>query len=122
MQITLKLSASDLRESDFDELSRRLRSTLDHQDDVSASLAEGQQREGQKGDYTLVGQIVLSLIGTGGVVTSLITVLKAYVEQQSSLKVDFQRPDGAKLSLEAANLKQGELDRTTEMLAKFLNG
>jgi hypothetical protein len=121
MQITLKLSANDLDQSGLDELSRRLRSTLDQQTDVSASLAEGQHHEGQKGDYALVGQIVLSLIGAGGVVTSLITVLKAYVEQKPTLKVVLERPDGAKFSLEAANVKQGELNQTAKTLAKFLN-
>jgi hypothetical protein len=122
MQVTLKLSAGDLDESELDEISRRLRSALDQQVDVSAILDEGQHHSGQKGDYTLVGQIVLSLIGAGGVATSLITVLKAFVEQKSSLKVDFERPNGAKLSLEAANLKQAELSQTLETLAKFLNG
>lgn len=92
--------------------------------DVSNITARPQttsSQEGSKGvDPAMVGTIVMTLIGAGGVVVQLVQVLKAYVMRDRRLTVDIQAPSGASIKLDASNLAEKPLHETAELLRKVL--
>jgi hypothetical protein len=106
----LLLSDESSDASRLQRITRELTTTLDRQRDLEARLPENDSLPGSKGDPVTIGAIVLTLIGSGGVVKSLIDVLKAYIDRQPSLKIEISRPDGSKTSVSAENLSPKQLE------------
>ena len=121
-QFRLNLSDGDSNSSELQALTRELTNTLDRQRDISASLPEGLPEPGKKGDPQTIGSILLQLAGSGGVIVSLIGVLKTYFERKPTLELELQRPDGAKLKVHADSFKSNEIEPIRAEFEKFLKG
>jgi hypothetical protein len=77
---------------------------------------------GKKGDPITIGNIILTLIGSGGIAVSLIQVLKSFVERKSSLHFELTQPDGRKMEITAENLDHKNLEQTARTMEAFLKG
>jgi len=120
-QLTIRVATADARASRLQELTRDMADTFRHQQNVGCvTLPERVPETGGKGDPVAIGQIILTLIGTGGVAVSLINVLRSYVERKPSLKIEMSKSDGRKLSLQAENLSTHQLAETTKAVQEFL--
>jgi hypothetical protein len=119
-KLEIKLSCPDLDESKLQALTRDLVRSLRDQNVGESSLATGESKPGKKGDPVTIGNIILTLIGSGGVAVGLVHVLRAYVERKSSLHFEVTRADGEKRVLNATNFGKGQLESTQNMLAEFL--
>jgi Effector Associated Constant Component 1 len=119
-KLEIKVSSPDLDDSRVQALTGELVKSLRDQNLGNAALASGESRPGKKGDPVTVGNIILTLIGSGGVAVSLVHVLRAYVERKSTLRFEVTRADGDKRVLDATNLGKGQLEATQQMLTEFL--
>jgi len=120
--LRLNLSEADSSLSDLQALTRELTNALDRQRDISASLPDGVPEPGKKGDPQTIGAILLQLAGSGGVIVSLIGVLKSYFERKPALDIELQRADGAKFKVHADSFKANEIEPIRTELEKFLKG
>jgi Effector Associated Constant Component 1 len=118
--IALELSCNDLDPSRIQSLTRELAKDLQRFGIGSVNLKEGFARLGAKGDPVTIGQIVLTLVGSGGVAVTLAQVLKAYVERKPSLHIEVVRPDGEKRVLDASSLNTSQLAAAEQMIDGFL--
>jgi hypothetical protein len=118
--LTLRLSAAELDDSRLQSVTRDLANTLKEQNIGAIGLPEQPSQKGKKGDAVLIGNIILTLIGSGGVAVSLVQVLKAYIERKPSLHFELDRADGKKLSLNAENLGGKQMTEATRMVEQFL--
>ena len=89
-------------------------------DGVEAKLAEERPKPGTKGDVVTIGTIVLTLIGSGGVVVSLVNVLKAYIDRGSHVKLKIKGKNGEEIELDGANLSIEQIKQTTDTIKKIL--
>ncbi len=89
-------------------------------DGVEAELQEKPHRAGTKGDAITIGTIILTLIGSGGVVVSLVNVLKAYVDRGSHMKLRIKGKNGEEIELDGANLSVDQIKQTTDIVKKIL--
>lgn len=88
---------------------------------ISARSQPASSQEGSKGgDLVTIGTLLLTLLGSGGVVVTLIDVLKTYVMRDRHLKIKITANDGASIELDASNLAENELHGTTEVVQKVL--
>ncbi|SRR6266851_1208449 len=115
-QVFLRLTDERADLSTLQDITQRLANRLDCERDISASVPNVASVLGKKGDLVTLGTIVLSLIGSGGVVVTLLNVLRSYVEQVPELKIDLEK-NGNKVSLSAHNFK--DLNQTQEIINKF---
>jgi hypothetical protein len=102
------------------QVTRDLAKSIREQNLGTIRIEEGPSQTGKKGDPVAIGNIVLALVGSGGVAVSLVQVLKAYVERKSSLSFELSRADGKKVALNAENLGSSQLHETSQIIEKFL--
>jgi hypothetical protein len=76
---------------------------------------------GAKGDSFMVGTIVLSLIGSGGVAVTLINLLKSYIDRGHNLKIRLKTKSGERVDLEANNLRPEQIEQTTKLIERILS-
>jgi hypothetical protein len=119
-QLTIRLATADARASRLQELTRDMADAFRQQNVGCVTLPEQVPQTGSKGDPVAIGQIILTLIGAGGVAVSLVNVLRSYVERKPTLKIEMSRSDGKKLSLQAENLSTHQLAETTKAVQEFL--
>ena len=119
MQARLFITAPDLTEVALQQLTRDLTLTLNRETEVEAEIAEEPGGSGSKGDMGLIGQIVLTVLGSGGVAVALIGVLRSYVERSTSLTIEFTREDGRKLKIEGDDLTPERIVQIQEAARKF---
>src|SRR5262249_15752448 len=105
MPITLSLSSVDLDDETLQELTRQLCRDLTDEAGIAASLGAGPSESGAKGDFELIGQILIKAVGAGGAIAALVGVLKAYVQRKPSLQFEFQKKNGDKLKIKADDLR-----------------
>jgi hypothetical protein len=118
--VILKIGCEDLDAGGLDATARAM--TRSFQDEGwDASLAPSAESErGKKGDAVTIGTVVLTLIGSSGVVVTVLQVLKAYLERKSTLHFEITRPDGQKIQLDASYFGKSQLDQTQKMLTDLL--
>ncbi|MCI5114608.1 MAG: hypothetical protein D3912_07225 [Candidatus Electrothrix sp. AX1] len=58
-------------------------------------------------------------MGGGGAIAALMPVLKAYVERKPTLRIEIERPDGSKMTLEAEHLRPGQIEQTTRAVQQL---
>jgi hypothetical protein len=75
---------------------------------------------GAKGDAVTAGTILLTLIGSGGVIVALVDVLKTYIARQPSLEFQFERPDGRKVRLSAQNFTAAQFEKTQQLISDVI--
>jgi hypothetical protein len=103
-------------------LTRELAATLDRQSNIAATLPEAVPAKGKRGDALAIGTILLQLVGSGGVIVSLVGVLKTWFERKPTLELELQRPDGAKFRLHAESLGSDEIAHFRQQLDNFIEG
>jgi hypothetical protein len=120
MSVTLSIASSDLDPEGLNNLTQDLCRTLNSETDLSVSPVEHPEvGAGNKGDIVTVGSIALGLISSGGVVVTLINVLKSYFERGRPIEIELERPDGKKLKLKSENVQQEQIDQTMTLAREF---
>jgi hypothetical protein len=122
MPITLSLSSVDLDEEDMQDLTRQLRRDLTDEAGIAAALVAEPSEAGAKGDFELIGQILIKALGAGGAIAALVGVLKAYVQRKPSLQFEFQMKGGEKLKIKADDLRADDLTKLVQTIKKAVEG
>ena len=107
MEISLSVSSNELDQDELQQATRNLCQSLRDEAGVDAALATTEVA-GTKGDIPLWGQIVMTLIGSGGVAVTAIKVLGDYVKKNHKIKVKFKTPNG-ELTIETENADSAKL-------------
>ena len=122
MPITLSLSSVDLDEEDMQELTRQLCRDLTDEAGIAAALGAEPSEAGAKGDFELIGQILIKAVGAGGAIAALVGVLKAYVQRKPSLQFEFQKKGGDKLKIKADDLRADDMTKLVQTIKKAVEG
>lgn len=122
MPITLSLSSVDLDDENLQELTRQLCRDLSDEAGVAASPATESTEAGVKGDFEIIGQILIKAVGAGGAIAALVGVLKAYVQRKPSLQFEFQRKGGDKLKIRADDLRADDMTKLVQTIKKAIEG
>src|SRR5262245_59704841 len=106
MIATLSITSPTHDHDALNELTIAMCRSINNETDSTAELAEEPPtRRGDKGELLTIGSIVLGgLLGSGGVVVTLINVLKSYFERGRPIEIELERPDGAKLKIKGENV------------------
>ena len=94
MEIQLSLSATELDRDELQQQTRKLCRALRDEAGVNAAPVSEQSAPGSRGDVLLWGQIVMTLIGSGGVIVTAIKVLEAYVKKNRKVEIKVKTPKG----------------------------
>ncbi len=119
MEMGLQLSSTALSDDELDALTRQLAGTITSETEISATLQEGDDTPGAKGDPVTIGTLVLTFISSGAAV-ALFEVLKTYFARESSLEIAFKRPNGTAISISAQNLATEELQATIDRVQQLI--
>lgn len=120
MNISLNLAVPGLDESDLQSLTIDLVHSVQNEGIGTATRIEGAGKTGQKGDPITIGTIALTVLGSHGIASKLVDVLKANLARQPKLKVEMTHPDGTKLVLDAESLSRPQLDQTIQQITTLL--
>ena len=118
--VTLAIYCDELDASRLDAMTRALTRSLRDEGLDAAAARAADAVPGAKGDAITSGMIALSLIGSGGVVVTLLQVLKAYLERKSTLRFEIARSDGQKLSFDASFFGKTQLEQTRKILTDLI--
>lgn len=118
MQVKLTLLSDTVSDDALDELTRDLCATLNEETEVSAEMAEGALEPGAKGDAVSLGALLLTFLSSGTAV-ALFEVAKAFFERNSSLELELERPDGARMVVRAENVDAERIDSTLNEAREF---
>lgn len=120
MSTTLSIISPSIDEEDLNELSLDLCRTINDETDIKAEPATTtSERRGDKGDLITIGTLALGLISSGGVVVTLIDVLKSYLERGRPIEIELEHPDGRKLKIKGDDVRQEQLDQTMKVACEF---
>jgi hypothetical protein len=122
MPITLSLSSVDLDDEALQELTRQLCRDLGDEAGIAASPATESAEVGSKGDFEIIGQILIKAVGAGGAIAALVGVLKAYVQRKPSLQFEFQRKGGDRLKIKADDLRANDMTKLVQTIKKAVEG
>jgi Effector Associated Constant Component 1 len=122
MPITLSLSSVDLDDEALQELTRQLLRDLGDEAGVAASPATEPSEVGAKGDFELIGQILIKAVGAGGAIAALVGVLKAYVQRKPSLQFELQKKGGEKLKIKADDLRADDMTKLVQAIKEAVEG
>lgn len=120
MKAILTLNSTDLNEEDLQRVARDLSAAMNQEVDFTAELAREGAGTQTKGEIITIGTIILTLIGSGGVVAGLIKVWKSYIERGYHLEIEVKAENGASMTVKADNLRPNQLEATTNQLVKIL--
>ena len=110
MNVNLSLSSDTLSDDAIQKVTYDLCRSLRQEIDSDAKIAESAATEaGIKGDSVTFGTIALSLLGSGGVVVTLIGLLKSYIDRGRHLKIKVAGKGGQTVELSADNLEPAQL-------------
>jgi hypothetical protein len=118
-EILLQLSDLESSPTALLAVTRELANRLSNEPDMKVSLPEAPTSKGSKGDPITIGALVLSIVGSRGALSSLIGLLKAYIERRPTLAFEFRRGD-SKITVRAENLTSRELGKTSEALRRLM--
>src|SRR5262245_28658056 len=122
MPITLSLSSVDFDDEALQELTRQLCRDLSDEADIAASPATEPSEAGAKGDFEIIGQILIKAVGAGGAIAALVGVLNAYLQRNPSLQFEFQKKGGDKLKIKAEDLRADDMTRLVQTIEKAVEG
>lgn len=108
MEINLSLSSNELDKDELQQLTRKLCGDLRDEAGADASLATGQAAPGTRGDMAVWGQIIMTLIGSGGVVVTAIKVLEAYVKKNRKVEIKVKTSKG-EVTIKTENCDSAEV-------------
>ena len=121
MSIELSLSAADLETNELQELGESLCRDLKNEAGLDASFAKTTAPAGTKGDWELIGQIVLKGLGAVGGGAALLNVVKTYLQNRPSLEIEVNAKEG-KFKLTGKGMSQSERETAFESLRKLAEG
>lgn len=108
MDIHLSLSSAELDKDELQQLTRKLCSNLRDEAGADAALVTAEDSPGARGDLPVWGQIVMTLIGSGGVVVTAIKVLEAYVKKNRKVEIKVKTPKG-EVTIKTENCESAEV-------------
>ena len=118
-QVFVSILDPESKPSNSAGLTREFVATLNRLPGIDATLPETEAEPGYRGP-PLSGEIILQLIASGGVVVTLINVLRSYFDRKPSLEFELTRKDGTSLKLKAENFNEQQIASFTEQLRLFL--
>ncbi|CAK8713457.1 hypothetical protein GKODMF_05035 [Candidatus Electrothrix gigas] len=118
MNAILRLHDNQMSDEGMQELTFELKNSLNRETDLTAQLPEETGGLGTKGDAVTIGDIFIAALSSGTVV-ALLQVLKSYVERKPTLRIEIERPDGSKMTLEAEHLRPGQIEQTTRAVQQL---
>jgi hypothetical protein len=118
-ELLVQLRSEDLSHADLQDIVYDLNHDLGNQPGVESELKPSSAQGSFKGDAISVGAILLKLLAGGGVLTSLIGVLRVYFQRVPTLEIELQRRAGQKMKLRAANFDPDTLKTTIRQMEKF---
>lgn len=116
----LRLDCAELDDSRLQALARDVARGIRDERLGNADLAQTASVPGAKGDPVTIGEIGLTLIQTGGVVVTLLQVLKSFIERKQTLRFELTRADGKKVALDASGFGKSTLASTQKLVADFM--
>jgi hypothetical protein len=119
MVVTLSVSSLGLSDERIQILTGDLCRTITKETDIEAELAKGIAQRGAKGEPITLGLIALTFL-SGGSAVALLEVLKSYLARDSTLDMTLERNDGAKLIINAKNMRKEQIDETFRRAKDFL--
>ncbi|MGE0887507.1 MAG: hypothetical protein AB7P14_28640 [Blastocatellales bacterium] len=108
MEINLSLFSDELDRDELQQLTRKLCASLRDEAGADATLATSEGSPGTRGDLPVWGQIVMTLIGSGGVVVTAIKVLEAYVKKNRKVEIKVKTPKG-EVTIKTENCESAEV-------------
>jgi hypothetical protein len=103
---------ADLPESRLAQVTRDLSRDLSRAG-LSVRSVKAPIAEGERGDVSLLGQLVLGLVSSGAV-TALIQCLKAYLVRERGLNVRLTRADGLSVEITSRNVDTAAVQEALE--------
>jgi hypothetical protein len=117
----MELSSKEMDSEDLYQLSLELAETINSETDLEADLEETAGVKGDRGDVVAIGQIILTALTSGTVVT-LFNVLKAYFNRRPTLEVKFKHSNGNQFSIKASQLSKDQMEKTIKLANQFFEG
>ena len=121
MTIELSLHAADLDKDELQELAAELCRDLQSAAGIEASFAATTAPAGTKGEWELIGQLVLKGLGAVGGGAALLNVVKTYLQNRPSLEIEVNAKEG-KFKLNGKGMSQAEREAAFESLRKLAEG
>ena len=118
-ELLVQLRSEDLNHADLQDLVYDLNHDLENQPGVESKLKPASAQGPFKGDAISTGAILLKLLAGGGVLTSLIGVLRVYFQRVPTLEIELQGRNGRKIKLRTRNFDSDTLKATTRQMEKF---
>ena len=120
MNIKIALAAQESDQFGLDALMMLARNmNIDLNSDFDAKLEEREGVVGGKGGVEL-GTIIMTLIGAGGVATSLIGVFNTYLSRAPQLELELEKENGEKIKLTATSVEPDKINETIKLIDKYL--
>lgn len=108
MEITLSLSSGELDQDELQQQTRRLCAHLRDEAGANAALVTDEDSPGSRGDLPVWGQIIMTLIGSGGVVVTAVKVLEAYVKKNRKVEIKVKTAKG-EVTIKTENCESAEV-------------
>lgn len=90
--LQLELVASGAEPAEVEDALRRLHDELETVGGIDVSRPEGSAQRGAKaGEFSLVGQLLVTLLGSGGVAVAMVGVLKDWLTRHQGMKLRVKR-------------------------------
>jgi hypothetical protein len=112
MELSLKVSSGSFSEEELHSVTRQLAQAIQSETGIAALIPEYQPTPGVKGTSSILGEIALTLLSSGGAAVALIGVLKAYFDRASNFSINIKRPDGPEITISAQNMKPEQIENT----------
>jgi hypothetical protein len=117
--VSVQLRCDDLDDSRLQSITQELAKSLRQENIAEVNLTHTSPIPGTKGDPVTIGAIIMTLIGSHGLATKLIDVLRPYFARKPKMTLELTRPDGKKVSLSADSVSSGQLNQTNDILKSF---
>jgi len=93
-ELIIQIASDEAEASELDTATRRLMAELSAVEGCEVSQASAAVPVGAKaGDAILLGQLLMSLIGSGGIAVTLISVLRDWLTRHQDFKLRIKRGD-----------------------------
>lgn len=118
MNATLSLHSSRMAAEDIQELTAELLQSIKRDTDVSATLPEQAGRPEDKGDLSVLGEIVLAVLNPGTVIAFL-QILQPYFNRHPSVTMKIKAANGNELELVATNFNADQSVQLIQAAKQF---
>jgi hypothetical protein len=117
--LTLSISSPGLSSERLQTLTGNLCRNITKETDIEAKMVAEVAQRGSKGEAITLGLIALTFL-SGGSAVALLDVLKSYLARDSTLEMTLERNDGAKLVINAKNMRKEQIEVTFRRAKEFL--